>query len=156
MYAMVNVEQYQIVETGGTVAECEANYRQTLAHAGLIGAGDVTVESGSGQTGQGIVEEIRTAVVDGNTHFYVRMEGGIGYLDFNSAKTPRAVLLDVKDRIWYRYVLDSVDFPENGIVPATDFRFEGEEIPGQETANEEGAPDGTSPTEQASPEGSAA
>ena len=26
MYAMVNVQQYNIVETGGTVAECEANY----------------------------------------------------------------------------------------------------------------------------------
>ena len=36
MYAMVNVQQYNIVETGGTVAECEANYRRTLADNGLI------------------------------------------------------------------------------------------------------------------------
>ena len=28
MYAMVNVQQYNIVETGSTVAECEANYRK--------------------------------------------------------------------------------------------------------------------------------
>ena len=28
MYAMVNVQQYNIVATGGTVADCEANYRQ--------------------------------------------------------------------------------------------------------------------------------
>ena len=36
MYAMVNVQQYNIVETGGTVAECEANYRRALANNGLI------------------------------------------------------------------------------------------------------------------------
>lgn len=30
MYAMVNVSQYQIVATGATVADCEANYRQML------------------------------------------------------------------------------------------------------------------------------
>ena len=36
MYAMVNVQQYQLVETGQTVAECETEYRQALAHAGLI------------------------------------------------------------------------------------------------------------------------
>ena len=47
MYAMVNVQQYQIVETGGTVADCENNYRQALAHAGLIGAGESTVAAGT-------------------------------------------------------------------------------------------------------------
>ena len=30
MYAMVNVNQYQIVATGATLADCEANYRQML------------------------------------------------------------------------------------------------------------------------------
>ena len=33
---MVNVEQYQIVSTGSTVAACEANYRQALAENKLI------------------------------------------------------------------------------------------------------------------------
>ena len=40
MYAMVNVQQYNIVETGSTVAECEANYRRALADSGLISDGD--------------------------------------------------------------------------------------------------------------------
>ena len=126
MYAMVNVEQYQVVETGQTVAECETNYRQTLANAGLIGAGEATIVTGDTHTQQGVIAEIRTAVINGDTHFYVRLKTGIGYLDFNAAEVPRAVLLDVGDTIWYDYVLDSVEFPENGIVPATGFRFEGE------------------------------
>ena len=129
MYAMVNVQQYQIVETGGTLAECEANYRRTLANAGLIGAGDLEISSGETQTEHGIVAEIRSAVIDGNTHYYVRMEHGKGYLDFNAADVPRAVLLDRGDSVWYHYVLATAEFPENGIVQASDFWFDGEEGP---------------------------
>ena len=127
MYAMVNVEQYQIVETGQTVAACESNYRQALANAGLIGAGQTGVSGGDVRTQDGIIAEIRTSVIDGNTHFYVRLENGIGFLDFNAAQVPRAVLLDVGDHIWYDYALEGADFPENGIVAASGFRFAGEE-----------------------------
>ena len=129
MYAMVNVQQYQIVETGSTVAQCETNYRKTLANAGLIGAGDAQVDQGEAKEEHGIIAEIRSAVVGGNTHYYVRMEHSLGYLDFNAAEVPRAVLLDVGDSIWYTYRLDEASFPENGIIPASDFRFEGEEKP---------------------------
>ena len=125
MYAMVNVEQYQIVETGQTVAACESNYRQALANAGLIGAGQTGVSGGDVRTQDGIIAEIRTSVIDGNTHFYVRLENGIGFLDFNAAQVPRAVLLDVGDHIWYDYALEGADFPENGIVAASGFRFAG-------------------------------
>ncbi len=129
MYAMVNVEQYQIVETGGTLADCEVNYRQALAHAGLIGAGEADVTAGENQTETGVISEIRSAVIGGDTHYFVRMEHGVGYLDFSAAEVPRAVLLDVGDRIWYTYTLNAAEFPENGIVPARDFWFEGEEGP---------------------------
>jgi len=127
MYAMVNVEQYQVVETGQTVAACESNYRQALANYGLIGAGETNISVGDSRTQDGFIAEIRTAVIDGDTHFYVRLENSLGYLDFNAAEVPRAVLLDKGDHIWYDFVLDGVEFPENGIVPATGFRFEGEE-----------------------------
>lgn len=127
MYAMVNVQQYQLVETGQTVAECESNYRQALAHAGLIAAGEQNPTAGNTRTQSGIITEIRSSVIGGNTHYYVRMVGSLGYLDFDTAQTPRAVLLDVGDHIQYSYVLDSAEFPENGIIPATGFVFEGEE-----------------------------
>ena len=108
------------------MAECEARYRQALAHAGLIGAGQVVVPNGDIHSQQGVVAEIRTAVINGNTHFYVRMENSLGYLDFSADEVPRAVLLDEGDLIWYDFVLDGVEFPANGIVPARGFRFEGE------------------------------
>ena len=116
------------METGGTVAECEAAYRQALAHAGLIAAGESSL-IGEQQVDDGTIAEIRTAVIDGNTHYYVRMEHGLGYLDFNAADTPRAVLMDKGDHIWYTYVLETASFPVNGIVTATGFWFNGETPP---------------------------
>ena len=136
MYAMVNVQQYSIVSTGQTVADCESSYRRTLAHAGLIGAGDVEVDNSSRRIQSGTIAEIRTAVIDGDTHFYVRMQNSLGYLDFNAAEVPRAVLLDKGDKITYSYTLESAEFPENGIVPAKNFWFEGEEVPEVTTAGE--------------------
>ena len=70
--------------------------------------------------------EIRSAVIDGNTHCFIRMEHTPGYLDFSVAEVPRAILLDKGDSILYTYVLEGAEFPENGIVKATGFQFEGE------------------------------
>ena len=75
------------------------------------------------------IAEIRSAVINGNTHYYVRMEHSKGYLDFNAADVPRAVLLNQGDSIWYDYVLEDAEFPENGIVQASAFWFDGEEGP---------------------------
>ena len=46
------------------------------------------------------------------------------------------MLLDKGDKITYSYTLESAEFPENGIVPAKDFWFEGEEVPEVTTAGE--------------------
>ena len=128
MYAMVNVQRYNIVETGGTLAECEINYRQALATEGLIGAGQANLDvTGETQTADGVIAEIRSAVIGGNTHYYVRMQHGVAYLDFDTSKLPRAVLLDKGDRIWYRYVSDGASLTENSITQVRSFWFEGEE-----------------------------
>ena len=123
MFAMVNVQQYDVVSTGATVAECENSYRQTLAHRGLIAAGEQSAVSGDAQEDVGLVAEIRSAVIEGNTHYYVRMENSLGYLDFNTAEVPLAVLLNVRDHIRYTYVLEGAEFPAHGIVAATGFEY---------------------------------
>ena len=123
MYAMVNVEQYQIVSTGATVAECEKNYRQALSNNGLIGAGDTGLSGDTGLEQTGVIEEIRSAVINGNTHYYVRMEQGLAYLDFSAAEVPEAVLLNVGDEITYTCVLEGAEFPTGGIITATAFRY---------------------------------
>ena len=123
MFAMVNVQQYDVVSTGSTVAECDTNYRQTLAHRGLSAAGEQAPAAGNAQEQEGVVAEIRSAVIGGDTHYYVRMENSLGYLDFNASEVPLAVLLDVRDHIRYTFVLEGAEFPEHGIVPATGFEY---------------------------------
>ena len=45
------------------------------------------------------------------------------------------VLLDKGDQIWYSYVLEGAEFPENGIVHADGFWFDGETPPAETAEN---------------------
>ena len=99
MYAMVNVSQYQIVATGATVADCESNYRLMLARNGLIDRGDTDITpSGQGQV-TGTIAEIRSAVVDGNTWYYLRLQDGTVYYAISAADDKNAVILSVGDSV---------------------------------------------------------
>ena len=99
MYAMVNVSQYQIVATGATVADCESNYRLMLARNGLIDQGDTDITpSGQGQV-TGTIAEIRSAVVDGNTWYYLRLQDGTVYYAISAADDKNAVILSVGDSV---------------------------------------------------------
>ena len=99
MYAMVNVSQYQIVATGATVADCESNYRLMLARNGLIDQGDTDITpSGQGLV-TGTIAEIRSAVVDGNTWYYLRLQDGTVYYAISAADDKNAVILSVGDSV---------------------------------------------------------
>ncbi len=103
MYAMVNVGQYQIVATGGTVAECESNYRQMLLHNDLIDSGDSSLpETASGEI-TGVIDDLRSAVVSGNTVFYLRLRGGEVYYTISAAVQPEAVILNTGDTVTVRF-----------------------------------------------------
>ena len=99
MYAMVNVSQYQIVATGATVADCEGNYRAMLANNQL--APDTPVEEPDLQEAAGIVEELRSAVVEGNTVYYLRVNG-VWYKG-SAASVPALILLDEGEAVRLRY-----------------------------------------------------
>ena len=94
MYAMVNVQQYQIVATGATVAECEANYIRLLGNADLV-----TEEIPTTNTVSGRVGELRSAVIDGNTHVFIRFEGQSVYYVVSVADAPIAAILNPGDAV---------------------------------------------------------
>ena len=103
MYAMVNVSQYQIVATGDTVAECEANYRRILAEKGLVSGDDAQLPvTGQGEI-TGVIEDIRSAVVDGNTLYYLRLNTGDAYYVISAAAAPETVIYNVGDSVTVRY-----------------------------------------------------
>lgn len=103
MYAMVNVQQYNIVETGGTVAECEANYRRTLADNGLISDGEAEAAPSDQEEVSGAIAEIRTAVLDGNSYYFLRLEGQDTFYAVNAAENPLAVILNAGDQVTIAY-----------------------------------------------------
>lgn len=103
MYAIVNVSQYQIVATGATVADCESNYRVMLARNGLIDQSDTDITpSGQGQV-TGTIAEIRSAVVEGNTWYYLRLQDGTVYYAISAADDKNAVILSVGDNVTVTY-----------------------------------------------------
>ena len=103
MYAMVNVQQYNIVETGGTVAECEANYRRALADNGLISSGEADAVPSDQEEVSGAIAEIRTAVLDGNSYYFIRLDGADTFYAVSAAENPLAVILNVGDAVTISY-----------------------------------------------------
>ena len=126
MYAMVNVQQYDIVSTGSTVAECEGSYRRTLAGRGII---DETLAAPSDTApsdeyeGEGVIADIRSSVIGGDTHYYVKLSDVAAYLDFDASDAPTAVLLNVGDRIRYRCAAFADDVRGDELISASWFEF---------------------------------
>ena len=96
MYAMVNVEQYQIVATGKTVAECEQNYIKLLAENRITEAETFETEV------TGKIVEIRSAVRDGNTFYYLRLENDPAYYAVSAGEQEAAVILNPGDTVRLR------------------------------------------------------
>lgn len=103
MYAMVNVSQYQIVATGGSVAECESNYRQMLARYNLIDPADTEPSASDQGEVTGVIADLRSAVMDGNTWYYLQLSDGTVYYTISAAEAPEAVILNVGDTVTVKY-----------------------------------------------------
>ena len=96
MYAMVNVQQYNVVATGTSVSSCIESYEQLLAENGI------TIEGGSvsgGSEVEGVVADIRSSVIGGNSVYYVQLEGGDVYYSISASDSPEAAILNPGDRI---------------------------------------------------------
>ena len=103
MYAMVNVSQYQIVATGSTVAECESNYRVMLANNNLIDESQTDISVSDQQEAAGVNAEIRSAVIDGNTWYYLRLSGSDVYYAISAAADQNVVILNAGDDVSVKY-----------------------------------------------------
>lgn len=100
MYAMVNVSQYQIVATGVTVAACESNYLSLLQQHGISVNVDEDSEIIIDQSNiSGTVAEIRTAVLDGNSWYYIRLEGSEVFYAISATADRNVVILNVGDAV---------------------------------------------------------
>lgn len=97
-YAMVNVAQYQIVATGNTVSACEQAYIKMLNEKGLTQQEQLPINQV-----QGKVAELRSAVLEGNTYYFIRLEGSDLFYSISAAQSREAVTLNVGDQVALDY-----------------------------------------------------
>ena len=111
MYAMVNVQQYNVVATGTSVSSCIESYERLLAENGISIEGSVSVDTNEVD---GVVEDVRSSVINGNSVYYILLEGGDVYYSVSAADCPEAAILNVGDRVSFHATQT-----EGAIVPAS-------------------------------------
>ncbi len=78
-FAMIDIQRYQNVAVGNTVAECQKSYQALLATNGVLA--DAGGDLGALEA-RGVIAHIAQAVVEGNSHFYVKLADGSAIYDF--------------------------------------------------------------------------
>ena len=97
-YAMVNVARYDVVATGATVTAAEAEYVRLLGDRGI------TLPNALPQTStSGVIDEIRSAVLDGNTYYFIRLRGEEVFYSISAVNQNLVVIMDVGDRVKIEY-----------------------------------------------------
>lgn len=97
-YAMVNIQKYQNVAIGDTVAACEQTYVKMLK----AGGGPVSDAQGS-QKIQGTIQRIAQGVIEGNTHFYLVLEDSDLIFDVPLTEHMEVLRCDVGDKVTIEY-----------------------------------------------------
>jgi hypothetical protein len=102
MYAFVDVNQYQIVGTGNSVESARADYISKLKTENVT-----DVPEAEKQEVTGVIVDITSAVIEGNTVYYLKLE--------NNA-TVYTVLVTKSDRLPFAQAGDTVTLALNGTV----------------------------------------
>lgn len=99
-YAMVNIEKYTVVAIGSTVAACEKDYIQQLKDNGIVKEEEEKKET---KTVSGKILRMTDAVVEGNSHFYLVLEGSDAIYDASITNVMDVVRYQIGDEITLEY-----------------------------------------------------
>lgn len=100
MYAMVNVQKYQIVAVGNTVSECEAVYTDLMYENGIRQTEEDTRDI---LTITAPITKIAQSVVDGNSHYYIMVEGSEDIFDIPVTDFIDIIRYNVGDEVTIEY-----------------------------------------------------
>lgn len=101
-YAMVNVQKYQIVAVGNTVSECETNYLGLMEQNGIQVERD-SVNAEKTETISGKIRKIAQGVIDGDSHFYLMLEGSDEIFDVSVVDFIDIIKYDVGQEVTLEY-----------------------------------------------------
>ncbi|MCQ2462059.1 MAG: CvpA family protein [Clostridia bacterium] len=119
MYAMVNVTSYQVVATGESIAECMTRYVSQLKANNIIIDVDVEQIEKDENAAQnddtdlkvikGTVTDIRTAVIDGDSVYYIKLDSSKAYFSVKAAEAEKVVILNTGNKVSMKADTDEGD-----------------------------------------------
>ena len=116
-YAMVNVQNYQVAVTGNTIAECTEAYAEKLKQNNInikidideiIDATEGTEATEDGavvdyETVKGTVTDIRTAVMSGESVYFIELDGKGVYYTIAASDAENVVIMNKGDKISVKF-----------------------------------------------------
>ena len=102
-YAMVNVQKYQIVAIGDTVSECEEVYTELMYQNGIKVDEPDNREV---ETMTAKISKIAQGVIEGNSHYYIMLEGSEDIFDVSVVDFIDIIKYDVGDEVTVEYKKD--------------------------------------------------
>lgn len=121
-YAMVNIQKYQNVAIGDTVAECQNAYIKLLKETGISDTNNAELTQ---KTASGIISRMAQSVVDGNSHFYLVLEGMDQIFDVPITDFVEIVKYTVGDSITLGYIEGT---PTCTVTSIEEIGLEGQEV----------------------------
>ncbi len=138
-FAMVNVQNYQVAVTGVTIAECMEEYVEKLEHNNIkidvdiddiIDATDtenqqtdVTTPEKKTVTVKGAITDIRTAVMGGESVYYIELDENGIYYTVSASDEPSVVIMNKGQNVKITYSASEDEAPSKGdIIAATDIK----------------------------------
>ncbi|MFI3208835.1 MAG: CvpA family protein [Eubacteriales bacterium] len=100
MYAMINVEKYQLVATGDTVSACESAYNTMLLNNGVT---EEATDDREELTITGTIEDIAELVIEGNSHYYLILSNSNDIFDIVVEDYVDIIRYDIGDNITLEY-----------------------------------------------------
>ena len=138
-YAMVNVAQYQLVAVASSVSQCEQVYIDLLSQRGIV-----SEEERPETQISGVVDDLRSAVLEGSTYYFLRLEGGEVYYAVSASENPVAVLLNLGDKVTIGHAVQTGD-EDASILSAYSLTIDGKAAPDAPIATPEPADTASSP-----------
>ncbi len=103
MYAFIDVQQYQIVGTGTTVEQAQANYVTALGSDKDIDVDPNEIANASAAETSGIIEALESVVKDGNSYYYFKLKGDKSIYVAAITVSENLPFIEAGDKIKLRY-----------------------------------------------------
>lgn len=115
-YAMVNVQNYQVAVTGSTIAQCTEAYAEKLKQNNINikidideiidateGSENAGTDAPETKTVKGVVSDIRTAVMNGESVYFIQLDGKGVYYSIAASAAENVVIMNKGDKVTVKF-----------------------------------------------------